>query len=368
MTSRLSFAIGILFGCVTPASGLHASAGALTIRMPQRFTPLPIAMMAKKKSKPRKPDKKASSSGAGFSASPPPAAAASPAPTSLSETMGAPTSPPPTTASGAPLDSRLDDVLAQAGITQTDESLLDANRGPESPLSSIPLKGQELLEKFFGGGAIVFGSAFLLAGITVAFEAVCKVAKVDLPVAVDEAIVQYIFPSLTPSILILFFFSISLGILKQVSFTPCTCQRLPCIPDASSQLVYSRGLLPLFLAACNARPVAARWCGSCSSAARLAAFYTRRRMRTKARVTRSVDVLRNRALLFVRFEHEDRRHLRRQARRRVARVRTERQAHSTADVAEVMATDASWCTLSRFEVRICVGVRLCRAEGYVCCT
>ena len=53
MTSRLSFAIGILFGCVTPASGLHASAGALTIRMPQRLTPLPIAMMAKKKSKPR---------------------------------------------------------------------------------------------------------------------------------------------------------------------------------------------------------------------------------------------------------------------------------------------------------------------------
>ena len=190
MTSRLSFAIGILFGCVTPASGLHASAGALTIRMPQRFTPLPIAMMAKRSRQESLIE--ASSSGAASSAwilqpqQPLPRPCRSPRPWVRPHRRRQPLP-------RARLDSRLDDVLAQAGITQTDESLLDANRGPERPLSSIPLKGQELLEKFFGGGAIVFGSAFLLAGITVAFEAVCKVAKVDLPVAVDEAIVQYIF-------------------------------------------------------------------------------------------------------------------------------------------------------------------------------
>lgn len=40
-------------------------------------------------------------------------------------------------------------------------------------------------------------------------------------------------------------------------------------------------------------------------------------------------------------------------------MRTERQAHSTADVAEVMATDASWCTLSLFEVRMCWCVCVC---------
>ena len=44
-------------------------------------------------------------------------------------------------------------------------------------------------------------------------------AGVKLPTALDEAIVQYVEPALTPSILILFFFSISLGILKQLQLS-----------------------------------------------------------------------------------------------------------------------------------------------------
>lgn len=69
---------------------------------------------------------------------------------------------------------------------------------------------------FFGGGAIVFGSAFLLSGLAVSVEAICKVLGTPLPTAIDQALVQYVEPALTPSILILFFFSISLGLLKQL--------------------------------------------------------------------------------------------------------------------------------------------------------
>ncbi|KOO24789.1 hypothetical protein Ctob_008511 [Chrysochromulina tobinii] len=92
----------------------------------------------------------------------------------------------------------------------------EVKRGPADPLSRIPKAGQELLERFFGGGAIVFGSTFILSGIAVSVEAVCKVLDKPLPTAVDEVLVQYIEPCLTPSILILFFFSISLGLLKQL--------------------------------------------------------------------------------------------------------------------------------------------------------
>ena len=147
--------------------------------------------------------------------------------------MGSAEAPPPLAAntapmnsfspatSDAPLDDRLDDVLKRAGIAQTDQAAraAEAARGPQSPLSKIPVAGQELLEKFFGGGAIIFGSAFILAGIAVAVEACCKVAGVTLPTAVDEVIIQYVEPALTPSILILFGFSISLGVLKQVRQT-----------------------------------------------------------------------------------------------------------------------------------------------------
>jgi len=118
----------------------------------------------------------------------------------------------------APLDSRLDDVLRNAGIAPSSDQLQQAARpsDPTDVLSRIPQKGQVLLEQFFGGGAIIFGSAFLLSGIAVAVEAVCKITGNALPTAVDEALVQYVEPALTPSILILFFFSISLGVLKQL--------------------------------------------------------------------------------------------------------------------------------------------------------
>ena len=128
--------------------------------------------------------------------------------------------PTPSAVPGAPLDTRLDDVLRNAGITQaSDDTSSAAGAGPTDPLSRIPKKGQELLERFFGGGALVFGSAFLISGLSVAVEAICKVANVRLPTVVDEAIVQYVEPAMTPSILTLFFFSISLGRTRHPSGT-----------------------------------------------------------------------------------------------------------------------------------------------------
>ena len=70
--------------------------------------------------------------------------------------------------------------------------------------------------KFFGTGALVFGGIFIAAGVGVSLEATCKILGYKLPVFLAEAIVQYVEPALTPSILILFGFSISLGLLKQV--------------------------------------------------------------------------------------------------------------------------------------------------------
>ena len=183
-----------------------------------RTAPTAVSMLAKKKPKPRKPKQAASP----FSA---PAAAPRPA----SDDAASSRSSPPSTAFEAPaaptgsLDDRLDAALKQAGITGTDASMPASSADSASPLSKIPAKGQELLERFFGGGALVFGSAFLFSGIAVSVEALCKVLDVKLPTAVDEAIVQFIEPALTPSILILFGFSISLGVLKQV----CTCPLRP---------------------------------------------------------------------------------------------------------------------------------------------
>jgi len=167
----------------------------------------PVVMLAKKKSKPRKPKNTSGGSDSGLR----PAAAAPPPRPS---TPDAPPIAAPTT--DAPLDTRLDQVLRDAGITRTVDDVAEAARGPADPLSRIPKKGQELLERFFGGGAIVFGSAFLLSGLAVSVEAICKVLGTPLPTAIDQALVQYVEPALTPSILILFFFSISLGLLKQL--------------------------------------------------------------------------------------------------------------------------------------------------------
>ena len=176
---------------------------------------------------------------------------------------------PATSTSDAPLDDRLDDVLKRAGIAQTDQTAAraaEAARGPESPLSKIPAAGQELLEKFFGGGAIIFGSAFIIAGIAVAVEACCKVAGVQLPTAVDEAIIQFVEPALTPSILILFGFSISLGVLKQVRQTRARRENTPTLmknPADTPPLLFARR--------------------SCSSAPRTAESCTRRTMTERSR-------------------------------------------------------------------------------------
>jgi hypothetical protein len=171
-------------------------------------------MLAKKKGKKRKPTPAKPSvprPESTMPTAPPPVAAA---PTESPSTFA---SPPAAATPGAPIDERLDDVLRRAGISSTDSSTLNsAPSGPTDPLSKIPKAGQELLERFFGGGALVFGSAFLLSGIAVAIEAICKVTGNPLPPTIDEALVQYVEPALTPSLLILFGFSISLGLLKQL--------------------------------------------------------------------------------------------------------------------------------------------------------
>mmetsp|Transcript_10751 Transcript_10751/g.21802 ORF Transcript_10751/g.21802 Transcript_10751/m.21802 type:complete len:224 (+) Transcript_10751:69-740(+) len=123
---------------------------------------------------------------------------------------------------GGSREERLDTVLRSAGFSPSDSAKVEAARKDESPLASIPVKGQELLEKFFGTGALLFGGIFITAGIGVSIEATCKILGYQLPVPFEEAIVQYVEPALTPSILILFGFSISLGLLKQLQMTAGT--------------------------------------------------------------------------------------------------------------------------------------------------
>ena len=194
---------------VGDAYGWQAS-GLTTLHGPRLYASraAPAVALAKKKSKSRKP------SGASPSSMPP-----RPADVSVPDTNPADV----TSAPGAsrPSDSRLDQVLRDAGVTRSSDAAADAAaQKAAGPLSKIPQKGQELLERFFGGGAIVFGSAFLLSGISVAIEAVCKVTGNPLPTALDEVLVQYVEPAMTPSILILFGFSISLGLLKQARASP----------------------------------------------------------------------------------------------------------------------------------------------------
>lgn len=144
------------------------------------------------------------------------------------EVPGSPASPGPD--GEVDLDSRLDAVLRDAGITnKLDASSFPGDKSkdgilptfgaapnPEDPLSRIPKKGQDLLERFFGGGAIVFGTAFILCGLAVSFESVFKILGTPIPVWYEEIVVQLFLPAMTPSVLILFAFSISLGVLKQL--------------------------------------------------------------------------------------------------------------------------------------------------------
>ena len=186
-----------------------------SLRRVQRIRPRAqqAVALAKKKSKPRNPEPQRP---VGLSA---PMGFSSPAATPSSSRDASASSGSSGRGGGgssSSLDRRLDEVLREAGVTRSSTQAEEAKRGPADPLSRIPKAGHELLERFFGGGAIVFGSTFILSGIAVSVEAVCKVLDKPLPTAVDEVLVQYIEPCLTPSILILFFFSISLGLLKQL--------------------------------------------------------------------------------------------------------------------------------------------------------
>ena len=145
-----------------------------------------------------------------------------------------------------PRDARLDAVLRGAGLSRGDQpsAMTAASMGDDSPLSKIPVKGQELLEKFFGSGAILFGTIFLSTGIGVSIEALCKVTGNPLPVWLDEALVQYVEPAMTPSILILFGFSISLGLLKQVAAAAPAAPRAPHPGPAPHARLHVRGAPP----------------------------------------------------------------------------------------------------------------------------
>ena len=179
----------------------------------QRRAVAPVLMAKSKKPSRKKGRSKAAKEAA--SQELPPMMDEPPRPSVPTASFSAPVSDP-----GASRSERLDSVLRAAGLSQSDSAVAEAARPNDAPLASIPLKGQELLEKFFGSGAILFGSIFLVSGIGVSIEATCKILKVDLPVPIAEAIVQYVEPALTPSILILFAFSISLGLLKQVTRRP----------------------------------------------------------------------------------------------------------------------------------------------------
>merc|ERR1719331_2833691 len=135
----------------------------------------------------------------------------------------APAAPPPPLAGpggtgSQPDQQRIDDVLRAAGISRGDGEAPRAAEpgGPRSPLSIIPKKGQDLLERVFFGAAVVFGTIFLASGVAVSIEATCRILGSPLPDAVDELLTDYVFPLLTPSILALFASTVSLGVLKQL--------------------------------------------------------------------------------------------------------------------------------------------------------
>ncbi len=196
----------LLLALVGLESGLalHATSARPAVRASVRAATSP-SMLAKKRSKPRKPARPPS---------PPPYA---PPIVSVSSTPDAPMAPASASSSSElPVDERLDAVLRKAGLTQDDQSAIEAARPSDDPLSKIPKAGQQLLERFFFGGAVVFGVIFISCGLAVAAEALATVLGSPLPEAIDSAIVAYAEPALTPSIVVLFGFSISLGLLKQL--------------------------------------------------------------------------------------------------------------------------------------------------------
>mmetsp|Transcript_30812 Transcript_30812/g.76922 ORF Transcript_30812/g.76922 Transcript_30812/m.76922 type:complete len:218 (+) Transcript_30812:27-680(+) len=181
-----------------------AGPGGVPARRIARPASPPPLMMAKSKKPRRKPKPSAQRTDGESSAT-----------AGLRSSLGSPEAGPSRPSSDAPVEERVAKVLRDAGLSNTG-GFAAGPAQPADPLARIPKKGQELLERFFAGGALLFGSVFLTSGICVSVEALCKVLGSPLPVAVDEALVQYVEPALTPSILILFGFSISLGVLKQL--------------------------------------------------------------------------------------------------------------------------------------------------------
>ena len=118
------------------------------------------------------------------------------------------------------VEDRLDAVLKSAGLIKdwsaTDATASSKDSAGGSPLANIPPRGQELLERVFFSGAALFGSVFLLAGLALSAEATLSVLGSPLPDKVAAFVLDFVEPTMTPSILCLFFFSISLGVLKQL--------------------------------------------------------------------------------------------------------------------------------------------------------
>lgn len=91
--------------------------------------------------------------------------------------------------------------------------------GKNDPLRKIPRSGQETLEKIWFGGTLVFGAIFILTAVLQSSVALAKVFQLQdtAPEAFksyDYFITKFINPIVTPSIVITFFNSASLGVLK----------------------------------------------------------------------------------------------------------------------------------------------------------
>lgn len=154
------------------------TASVMRIR-PMLPTPLSPLMLAKSK----KPDRKKKKA-APVSRAAPPSVAKVP-PTSAQPPLGEPA----LVDDDASVEERVARVLRESGLAPEGGAPAAAS-APSDPLSRIPLKGQALLERFFAGGALTFGTIFLTAGILVSTEALAKVLGYDLPVAIDEALIQ----------------------------------------------------------------------------------------------------------------------------------------------------------------------------------
>mmetsp|Transcript_64163 Transcript_64163/g.121574 ORF Transcript_64163/g.121574 Transcript_64163/m.121574 type:complete len:282 (+) Transcript_64163:68-913(+) len=114
--------------------------------------------------------------------------------------------------------TELDALLEATGVTDP-EYRERLELGKNDPLRKIPRSGQETLEKIWFGGTVVFGIIFILVAILESTLAVGKFFHFDESYeeqfkSYDFFITKFVSPVLTPSIVITFVNSASLGILK----------------------------------------------------------------------------------------------------------------------------------------------------------